>query len=77
MSLLDGLQPANKTAICKVMATIRSLEAMDQVILELAIDDKSNWTPNGLSKALRTRGIILGKDTIRNHRENACPCSKA
>ena len=74
--MLEGLEPTRRNHQCKVKETLLSLEAMDQVVLELALDNK-DWSALGLSKALRQRGIVLGKDTIRNHREKTCHCSKA
>jgi hypothetical protein len=73
--MLEGLEPERRNYGCKVKEILVSLEAMDQVVLELALDNKE-WSALGLSKALRARGIVLGKDTIKNHREKTCHCSK-
>ena len=76
MSLLDGLKPTTPRRTCKVRETVDSLDTVDQAILDDALEDML-WTPNSLSRALRVRGIVLGKDTIRNHREKSCHCYKA
>jgi hypothetical protein len=73
--MLEGLEPERRNYRCKVKEILVSLQAMDQVVLELALDNKE-WSALGLSKALRARGIVLGKDTIKNHREKTCHCSK-
>ena len=75
MSLLEGLQPTKPKKSCKVRETVLGLDIVDQAILDDALED-NQWTHNSLSRALRTRGIVLGKDTIRNHREKSCPCFK-
>lgn len=74
--MLEGLTPATGKNSCKVGDVLATLDAKDQTILTEALADK-RWSPMGLSKALRARGLILGKDTIRTHTEQSCRCYKA
>jgi hypothetical protein len=74
--MLEGLKPEPRSYKCKVAEIHAGLETFDQAILDDALENPE-WSPLGLSKALRRYGIVLGKDTIRNHREKTCHCSKA
>jgi len=71
--MLEGLEPKQPKKSCKVTETINTLEPADQKILTQAIKDP-RWTTTSLSKALRGRGLILGKDTIKLHQEEDCAC---
>lgn len=74
--MLEGLAPTTGKTTCKVGDVLATLDAKDQEILIAALADK-RWSPMGLSKALRARGVILGKDTLRTHTEENCRCFKA
>jgi len=74
--MLEGLTPNTGKTTCKVTDTLETLEQADQAILRAALED-SRWSPMSLSKALRARGVILGKDTLRSHSEQSCRCYKA
>jgi hypothetical protein len=74
--MLEGLTPATGKNSCKVGDILITLEEQDRNILNEALADK-RWSPMGLSKALRARGVILGKDTLRTHSEENCRCFKA
>jgi hypothetical protein len=73
--MLEGLTPNTGKTSCKVSDTINDLDHADAQILLDALKDP-RWTASSLSKALRARGVILGKDTIRNHTEEDCRCFK-
>ena len=71
--MLEGLAPTTAKRSCKVSDTINDLDHADAQILLDALKDE-RWTATALSKALRGRGLILGKDTIRVHKEEDCAC---
>ena len=67
--MLEGLElpkPNRKTRIEEVLET---LDANDQKILIDALDNP-DWSANGLSVALRQRGVKLSSSTITRYREN-------
>jgi hypothetical protein len=71
--MLEGLAPKQPRNSCKVTETINTLEPADQGVLTDALKDP-RWTAASLSKALRTRGLILGKDTMKLHQNEECAC---
>ena len=71
--MLEGLAPKSPRNSCKVTETINTLEPADQTVLTDALKDP-RWTGSSLSKALRGRGLILGKDTIKLHQDEECAC---
>ena len=67
--MLEGLElpkPNRKTRIEEVLET---LDAKDQKILIDALNNP-DWSANGLSVALRQRGVKLSSSTITRYREN-------
>jgi len=60
MGLLDGLQPASMTSVCKVTLICNSLETNDAKILTEALDDLQKWSSHALANALSARGIARG-----------------
>lgn len=73
--MLEDLTPERDPQPCRAITLALELEATDARIL-LDAYDNPRWTATALSKALRARGITLGKDTIRSHREKSCKCLK-
>jgi len=76
VTLLHDLNDPKPTEPCRAITLALELEADDARIL-LDAYDNPRWTATALSKALRARGITLGKDTIRAHREKTCKCLKS
>lgn len=74
--MLEDLTPDRDPQPCRAITLALELEPTDARIL-LDAYDNPRWTATALSKALRSRGITLGKDTIRAHREKACKCLKS
>jgi hypothetical protein len=74
--MLENLQPADTAKICKIVQTITTLEPKDATVLNDAINDAVKWSNNGLSDALKSRGLSISPETIRRHRRNVCPCRK-
>ena len=73
--MLEGLQPENNRAYyCKVETLRNELDPKDFAILETALADDKLWSANGLSKALRKRGVVLADTTIGKHRNKQCWC---
>lgn len=73
--MLEGLKPENNRAYyCKVETLGQELDAKDFAILEAALADHKSWSANGLSKALRKRGVVLADTTIAKHRNKHCWC---
>lgn len=73
--MLEGLKPeSNRAYYCKVEILKQELDAKDFAILEAALNDDKTWSANGLSKALRKRGVVLADTTIGKHRNQQCWC---
>lgn len=73
--MLEGLMPKrDRRSRCKVGDTIRELDPEDAVLMERYLADTEMWSANGLSNALRSRGISLAVTTIIRHRNGDCPC---
>ena len=73
--MLEGLTPPlNKSLYCKVDLLAKDLSDADAKILMAAIEDTHNWTANGLSRALRAKGVNLADTTIGKHRNRSCTC---
>jgi len=75
MGILTGLTNIKPLEPCKVGRTLLDLDEDDRAILTKALEDPK-WSGHALSNALRPRGIILAADTIRQHMQGACRCSK-
>ena len=67
--MLEGLEPPQPNRRTRIDEVLETLDAKDQKILLDALDDP-NWSANGLSVALRARGVKLSSSTIMRHREN-------
>lgn len=73
--MLEGLMPKHdRRNRCKVGETIRELDQQDAVLMERYMADTERWSANGLSNALRSRGISLAVTTIIRHRNGDCAC---
>jgi len=77
MGLLDGLQPASMTSVCKVTLICNSLETNDAKILTEALDDLQKWSSHALANALSARGITVTRETLATHRRRACRCYRS
>ena len=67
--MLEGLEPPKPNRRTRIDEVLETLDAKDQKILLDALDDP-NWSANGLSVALRARGVKLSSSTIMRYREN-------
>ena len=73
--MLENLEPIkHRGKRCKVGDTIASLDPEDSMLLERYVNDKERWSANGLSNALRSRGISMAVTTIIRHRNGDCAC---
>lgn len=73
--MLEGLTPAKNRAIyCRIAEILDTLEPQDKEILETALADEKLWSANGLSLALRHRGVSVADTTISRHRNRVCAC---
>lgn len=76
MSILDNLEPTDKSVTCRLVQIADKLEPTDSAVLFDALADKVKWSSNGLAEALNKRGINVSAETIRRHRIGVCPCRK-
>lgn len=67
--MLEGLQPPKPNKRTRIEELLETLDAKDQKILIDALNNPE-WSANGLSVALRQRGVRLSSSTITRYREN-------
>ena len=67
--MLEGLRPPVIVRKTRVEEVLETLDAKDQKILIEALTNPE-WSANGLSVALRQRGIKLSQSSIARYREN-------
>mgnify|MGYP007100053129 CR=1 FL=1 len=67
--MLEGLRPPVIVRKTRVEEVLETLDAKDQKILIEALNNPE-WSANGLSVALRQRGIKLSQSSIARYREN-------
>ena len=67
--MLEGLEPPKPNRKTRIEEVLETLDAKDQKILIDALNDY-NWSANGLSVALRQRGVKLSQSSIARYREN-------
>ena len=67
--MLEGLEPPKPNRKTRIEEVLETLDAKDQKILIEALDNP-DWSANGLSVALRQRGVKLSSSTITRYREN-------
>lgn len=67
--MLEGLEPLKSERLSRVDEILNGLDAKDQKILKDALNDP-NWSANGLSNALRQRGVTLSASSIKRYRDN-------
>lgn len=72
--MLEDLTPHDRRTSCKVREVIETLEPTDQDILKKYLQDWDNWSSNGLSKGLASKGIRISANTIMKHRTGTCSC---
>jgi len=72
--MLEDLQPPTKGYTCKIRTIKDQLDKKDQVILDAALADVSNWPAKTLSNALALRGLTIADNTISRHRKGLCSC---
>jgi hypothetical protein len=74
--MLEGLTPVVAERKCLAGRILETLDKDDLKILSDALEDRETWTSHGLSAALGKRGLKIGDDTIRKHRDKVCLCSR-
>lgn len=74
--MLEGLEPNENMRGCRVATVLAKLEGADRDIFMDAVNDTARWSSNGLSEALRARGIAISVTPIISHRKGLCKCSK-
>ena len=67
--MLEGLEPPKPNRKTRIEEVLETLDAKDQKILIDALNNP-DWSANGLSVALRQRGVKLSSSTITRYREN-------
>ena len=67
--MLEGLRPPVIVRKTRVEEVLETLDAKDKKILIDALNSPE-WSANGLSVALRQRGIKLSQSSIARYREN-------
>jgi hypothetical protein len=67
--MLEGLEPPQPKSRSRIDEILAELDAKDKKILLDAIDNP-NWSANGLSIALKSRGLKLSSSSIHRYREN-------
>ena len=67
--MLEGLEPPVIVRKTRIEEVLETLDAKDQKILIDALNNPE-WSANGLSVALRQRGIKLSQSSIARYREN-------
>lgn len=72
--MLENLEPPKKNFTCRIRTIMSELEPKDAKILAEALSDPISWQANTLSKALKQRGIQVGQESIRRHRDGSCSC---
>lgn len=67
--MLEGLEPPKPKSKSRIDEVLADLDTKDQKILLDALDNLS-WSANGLSIALKARGISLSASSIIRYRVN-------
>jgi hypothetical protein len=76
--MLEGMKPPQKQPLhCKVWDIRESLEPGDLKIFDAAMLNTEEWSHSNLSLELKKRGILVGRETVRNHRNGDCLCANA
>jgi hypothetical protein len=76
--MLEGMRPPEPRNLrCRVWGIRESLEPGDVKIFDGVMLDTEKWSHSNLSLELKKRGLIIGRETIRNHRNGDCLCSRA
>lgn len=65
--MLEGLEPPKPNRKSRIEEVLETLDAKDQKILLDALNNP-DWSANGLSVALRQRGITLSSSSIMRFR---------
>ena len=74
VSLADALEKRLQRPVCKVTATLDSLQGEDRDVFSMALEDAFNVSSIRLSDALADIGVVLSPSTILRHRNGSCPC---
>ena len=73
--LLEGMKPKPSAVnSCKIATIFEQLEEGDARLLSDYLADSVTWSSNGLSNALRERGVFVSIHTILKHRKGLCAC---
>jgi hypothetical protein len=75
--MLEGIEPAKTGYRCTVGDALARLDSDDVVVLLAALADEDKWSAWGLSKVLKSRGVLIGDTPIRSHRQRLCRCKDA
>ena len=74
MSLADALGKRIQRPVCKVTATLNSLQGEDRDVFIMALEDAQNVSSVKLSDSLADIGVVLSPATIQRHRNGSCSC---
>lgn len=73
--MLEGMTPPRSRAVyCKIDQLAQTMTDANREIFFEAIDNPTDWSANGLSTALRQRGVSVADTTIQRHRNKTCAC---
>ena len=75
MGIFDDLTPPKKVWPCAVRDLAATFDPFDAAKLLQMVDDVS-WKYLALEQALETRGVSLGQQSIKRHRQRLCSCKK-
>lgn len=67
--MLEGLEPPKTKNRSRIDELLTELDTKDQKILLEALDNL-NWSADGLSTALKARGLSLSASSILRYRKN-------
>jgi len=72
--MLEGIVPPKPVYRCSVADAMSKLDESDKAVLVAALADEVTWSAWGLSKVLKSRGVVIGDTPIRAHRLGSCRC---
>lgn len=76
--MLEDLKPnSSNRYMCGVERLRLELDESDQKILLDAVMDYKTWSVNGLTSALRAKGLKITDKPIKRHRDRLCNCFEA
>jgi len=73
--MLEDLKPSvDRRKWCAIASIFEELDMDDRKRLEGYLRDEDTWSANGLSRALKSKGLSVGVHVILKHRRNECAC---